>query len=817
MRSLLVKDIMNPNLLTVAADLSVAAVSQLMHQHHFGAVVVGTQAEISGIFSERDLLNKVIALGLDPLTTPVAQVMSSPVHTISEQTDLSSALQVLESLQIRHLPVVNAENLGVGMLGMRDLMAAMVKHLAEENQALTQLDQLKDEFLANTSHELRTPLNGIIGIAESLLAGVTGALSSDQSHNLSLIASSGRRLATLVNDILDFSQLKHKELRLAPRALDLKSVVEMVFFLLKALLPPELELKLDIPADLPAVWADEDRLHQIMYNLVGNAIKFTPQGLIQVSAHQAEQKIWIEVCDSGIGIPADKLERVFESFEQVEGDASRQYGGTGIGLAITRKLVELHGGHIAVESQMGQGSRFYFDLKPAQQAASEHIGTQPALFSDREPCQEEVRPAPQDLDESRALFRVLIVDDEAINAQVLVNLLSLENYQIAHAFNGSEALDLLKSPANFDLILLDIMMPQMTGYEVCQRIREQHSAAELPIILLTARNQISDLVKGFQVGANDYLSKPFSRHELKARIKTHIELAKISMAYSRFVPREFLACLGSESIVDVRLGDQVQAEMSVLFSDIREFTTLSESMSPKENFDFINSYLRRVSPLIRDHGGFIDKYIGDAVMALFAKSPEQALEAALEMLKMVTTQLNPHREAQGYLPIQIGIGLHTGLLMLGTIGENERMEGTVISDTVNIAARLEGLAKLYGARLIISDALLRHLPANHSYQLRALGDVDVKGKTQQVRVYEVLDADTPILCQQKLASMPRFAAGVKAYADQDDAVAEACFQQVLQAAPHDRAAAYFLQRARQRFHFKAQDELEMLLDLREKC
>ncbi|MCZ0904476.1 response regulator, partial [Microcoleus sp. HI-ES] len=166
---------------------------------------------------------------------------------------------------------------------------------------------------------------------------------------------------------------------------------------------------------------------------------------------------------------------------------------------------------------------------------------------------------------------------------------------------------------------------------VCEKIREKFTAIEVPIVMLTAKNQVSDLVQGFDAGANDFLTKPFVKNELLARIKTHIRLAKINAAYGRFVPHDFLRFLGHESIVDVRLGDQIQKEMTVLFSDIRSFTTISEAMTPQENFNFINSYLSRVSPVIRAHQGFIDKYIGDAIMALFPESADDAVRAAVEM------------------------------------------------------------------------------------------------------------------------------------------------------------------------------------------
>ncbi len=251
-------------------------------------------------------------------------------------------------------------------------------------------------------------------------------------------------------------------------------------------------------------------------------------------------------------------------------------------------------------------------------------------------------------------FTVLAVDDEPINLQVVANHLLLQRYTVIQAANGMEALTEIQNGLRPDLIILDVMMPKMSGYQVCKKIREQFPASEMPIVMLTAKNQVSDLVEGLGAGANDYLSKPVLKNELLARIKTHIELSKINTAYGRFVPHEFLRFLERDSIVDLRLGDQVQKEMSILFADIRSFTTLSEEMSPKQNFDFINSYLSRVGPVIRKHKGFIDKYIGDAVMALFPEAAEDALRAAIEMQEQVSLY-NIHRQKTGYLPLAIGL------------------------------------------------------------------------------------------------------------------------------------------------------------------
>jgi two-component system sensor histidine kinase ChiS len=386
----------------------------------------------------------------------------------------------------------------------------------------------------------------------------------------------------------------------------------------------------------------------------------------------------------------------------------------------------------------------------------------------------------------------LVVDDELINVQVLTNYLSLQNYRVAQAFDGHEALEAL-SESKPDLILLDIMMPKMSGYEVCQKIRAQYPTHELPIVLLTAKNQVSDLVAGFESGANDYLTKPFNKNELLARVRTHLRLAKINVAYGRFVPHEFLRFLERESIVDVHLGDQIQREMSILFSDIRAFTSLSEGMTPQENFNFLNSYLGRVSPIIREHNGFIDKYIGDAVMALFPEKVEDALQAAIEMRQEVS-RYNEYRLQSGFNEIGIGIGLHKGTLMLGTIGEEQRMEGTVIADAVNLASRLEGLSKLYGVSIIISEHALFSLYRPTRYTFRFLDRVQVQGKKETVAVFEIFDGDPPEVIELKLATQPDFERGLLHYHSQEFAKAQNYFEAVLARNPADKAAQLYCKR-----------------------
>jgi len=361
-------------------------------------------------------------------------------------------------------------------------------------------------------------------MAESLVDGAAGPMSIELKYNLSMIISSGKRLASLINDILDFSRMKNSTIELQQRPVDLHQLVDLVFVMANMLLHGKrIQLLNEVPVNLPLVKGDENRLQQIFINLVGNAIKFTDRGYVRVMARpagetQSPAMVEIIVEDTGIGIPQNKLHDIFKSFEQVDASISREYGGTGLGLSITKKLIELHGGTIRVESEQGKGSRFFFTLPVSS--------NQSTIAAEQAPAAPEA-PVPEALPVPAAVSgegtRILVVDDEPINLQVLTNQLSLERYSVMIATNGEDAIRIVEEHLP-DLLILDIMMPRMSGLEVCRRLRENHSLHELPILMLTAKNQLNDIIAGFEAGANDYLAKPFDKREMIARVNTLVAL-----------------------------------------------------------------------------------------------------------------------------------------------------------------------------------------------------------------------------------------------------------------------------------------------------
>ncbi|MCB0554832.1 MAG: response regulator [Phaeodactylibacter sp.] len=678
---------------------------------------------------------------------------------------------------------------------------AQLERQQQLNERLRQVDKLKDQFLANTSHELRTPLNGIIGLAEGLLEQEKD---TENIEDLTMIISSGKRLSSMVNDILDFSKLKNKEIEFHPKPVDVHALADIVLRIHAPMAKgKDLRLSNRVPKTGSVVLGDENRLAQILHNLVGNALKFTESGYIRIQAEPKDGKLQIAVQDTGTGIPDNKKEAIFQEFEQADGSIQREFTGTGLGLSISKKLVEVHGGSMWVESTLGKGSTFFFTIPLSKEKTAPHesgtdsvVRPYPNVRGQEAPRYHKLTLSPIAKEVVNGeQIRILLVDDEPINQRVLQNHLRKEHFLITPAMNGQEALQLVESEAPFDLVLLDVMMPRMSGYEVCQKIREQYLPSELPVIMVTAKNQVNDLVQGLAVGANDYLAKPFSREEFLARVKTHLYLHRINMATGKFVPTEFLHALGREAITEVRLGDQVLREVTVFFSDIRGYTTLSESMSPSDNFRFVNTLNGRLGPYIRDNHGFINQYLGDAIMAIFPEKAGDALRAGIAM-QQALQEYNVYRRQKGRKPVRLGMGIHTGPLIMGIIGDHKRMDAATIADTVNTASRIENLTKYYRAGMLLSeDSYLQIAPGEELF-FRYLGKVQVMGKQKPLGIYECFSGDEPQDRQLKMETREQFEAAVEAYFKQDFTQALQGLLQVLAHHPQDQAAHLFMEEAR---------------------
>ncbi|WP_235945999.1 ATP-binding protein [Saccharibacillus alkalitolerans] len=506
------------------------------------------------------------------------------------------------------------------LLAFLGAVAYAIRHYFRNHRALAGLaaelqkaNQTKADFLANTSHELRTPLHGMINMADSVLAAEGDALTERSRRDLQLLGQVGRRMNVLLGDLLDVSQLRENRLTVRPGPVKVQSAAAGVLDMLRYMTAGKpLELKLEIPDGFPAVYADEKRLTQILFNLVHNAIKFTPSGEVTVRAEVVGGHAEIRVSDTGIGIDGRELARIFSPYEQ--GDSLRNAAGIGLGLSISRSLAELHGGELRAESEPGRGSSFFFSLPLAEVSVGEPLSGNRrnadapagALFLfDEDADVRRIAEAPEKRresplpahpaaaglaevrggepgwndgpEDSDSRPTVLAVDDDPVNLRVLRSMLPEEHYRVTSALSGAEALERLEE-CPWDLIIADVMMPQMSGYELSARIRERYSRAELPILLLTARSRPEDIYAGFAAGANDYLSKPADALELNYRVKALTDL-KRSVSERLSLEAAYL---------------QAQIQPHFLFNALNSITALSgiDLDRMNETIEAFGSYLK---------------------------------------------------------------------------------------------------------------------------------------------------------------------------------------------------------------------------------
>jgi two-component system sensor histidine kinase ChiS len=394
------------------------------------------------------------------------------------------------------------------------------------------MNRMKDEFLANTSHELKTPLHGILNLSQALSEGKEGELNAAQRNQLEVVITVARRMSNLINDILDLSRLKNMGIQLHLQPVDIRAVVAAQQEVFRHYIGEKpVSLRLEWPEVLPYALADESRLLQILYNLIGNAVKFTTEGKVTVSALAEGSMLHISITDTGIGIPPDMLDTIFQSFEQAGTSVAREYGGAGLGLGIAKRLVELHGGQISVVSEVGKGSVFTFTIPISARHGKETskfrgVAGETAVvrFANGLP---EVAAASISSEASKPMQAILAVDDDPVNLRVLMAALAEEPYELLTAGSGAEALSLLESVGHrIGLVILDVMMPGLSGYETCRRIRLKYPLSELPVLLTTVRNEPEDILSGFDAGANDFLSKPFQSYELRARARTLLDMKR---------------------------------------------------------------------------------------------------------------------------------------------------------------------------------------------------------------------------------------------------------------------------------------------------
>lgn len=481
-----------------------------LHRDLIKEVVVHLGVTINSIIGRMEVIR---LLNESQAMTEELQVQSEELQTQSEEL----------KMQTEELTTIN-ERLEERTRDAEQKTHELEKVQVELRQSAEQLRQssnYKSEFLANMSHELRTPLNSILILSEMLAENHENHLSDDELEYAKVIHDSGEDLLNLINDILDLSKVEAGKMDLWFREMDVYEIPQHIQNLFMPIANQKgLELSVDVANNLAEFFhTDVKRFHQVLNNLLSNALKFTEEGSVTVKVDRAritpamrqlsDTWITVSVTDTGIGIPKNKQNIVFESFQQADGATVRKYGGTGLGLSICREVTKLLGGWITLSSTEGQGSTFtvYLPSLPDGNAAQTNIAVQEAVYTDAAPA----------MGVSKSIFdekHILIVDDDYRNIYALRQALEHKGVHILEASNGVECLNILQTATRVDAVLMDIMMPEMDGYETMERIRKDLQLHELPIIALTAKAMKQDQDRAFEAGASDYISKPLNLEQL---------------------------------------------------------------------------------------------------------------------------------------------------------------------------------------------------------------------------------------------------------------------------------------------------------------
>ncbi|AIQ23990.1 histidine kinase [Paenibacillus sp. FSL H7-0737] len=488
------------------------------------------------------------------------------------------------------------------------------KENMELNEQLKKADKLKDQFLANTSHELRTPVHGIMNIAQNIITKEKDRLYESSRQDMELLITISRRMSHMLGDLLDVVRLQEHRVILHQEPILVQSVVPGVINMLQYMTEGKpVRLSMNIPESMPPILADEKRLVQVLLNLVHNALKYTEQGLVSVSAEEKDAHVFIYVTDTGVGMTEETMARVFLPYEQ--GPHGINDGrGIGLGLSISRQLVELHGGSLSIHSELGKGSTFSFAL-PLADSYSEQIVREVSPITTYTPDEIYKQMAEWGISEqtnqhtdkipplfTNAKVNLLVVDDDPVNLNVLKGILENEPYLITTVNSAQEALDWLDKKS-WDLLISDVMMPHMSGYELTQKVRARYSLYELPVLLLTARSQPEDIYTGFYSGANDYVTKPVDAVELKYRIRaltamkiSFNERVRIEAAYlqAQIQPHFLFNTLNSIAALSDMDTKKMQELITAFTSFLRisfDFLNIGELVNLSHELELVESYL----------------------------------------------------------------------------------------------------------------------------------------------------------------------------------------------------------------------------------
>ncbi|MGC9356405.1 MAG: GAF domain-containing protein [Anaerolineae bacterium] len=447
--------------------------------------------------------------------------------------------------------------------------ARLYQEAQETAERLKEVDRLKSEFLANMSHELRTPLNSIIGFSRVILKGIDGPLTEMQTTDLQAIHDSGKHLLNLINDVLDLSKIEAGKMEFVFEPTDIREVVQGVLTTAIALVKERpVDLQQDLPEDLPLVLADERRIRQVILNLVGNAAKFTEQGYIRVSAERQDGEILIAVEDTGIGIPVEKYDEVFQEFRQVDSSSTRRYGGTGLGLPVSKKFVEAHGGRIWFESEVGKGTIFYISL-PLDGPSAE-------------------KPEGEVQGEGKL---ILTVDDDEGVITLFRRYLEQQGYRVVGLTRGERVVDEVKRLQPY-AVTLDILLPDANGWQIIQNLRSDPETQNVPIVVCSI---VSDRDRGLSMGVTDYLVKPILEQDLLdalARLSDVVSPSKILVVDDNPDDRNLLLRILEEVDYEVVAASGGAEAIMRIHSDPPDVIVLDLMMPDVDGFAVLESLKR---------------------------------------------------------------------------------------------------------------------------------------------------------------------------------------------------------------------------------
>ncbi|HYX18992.1 MAG TPA: response regulator [Nostoc sp.] len=641
----------------------------------------------------------------------------------------------------------------------------------QQAERLLELDKQKTEFFQNISHEFRTPITLIQGPLESAVAAGEG-LSYSQS---AIALRNSRRLLRLVNQLLDLQRLNAGRMQPSFHPCDL---AEFVTQIVESFRPYCEKKRLHLVTQLDEcspVYLDMEKFDKVVYNLLSNAMKFTPEGgTISVRLKSERDRCILQVQDTGIGIVKEQIPHLFERFRQAEGSANRSYEGSGLGLALVKELVELHGGKVTVESVYGQGTTFSLWLVsgnahlPTQQVLETptELNTSRAsveladleLVSTTDNIEDITINSSPSIDTQDSTLKtqhsILVVDDNPDLRTYVSEIFRRNGYHVRTARNGSEGHSLAQEIIP-SLIVTDLMMPLVSGLEMIHLIRKEEKLKGIPIILLTAKADEETRIEGTEHGADAYLAKPFNDRELLAEVRNLLALKEnerriieLNTYLTESVLKRFLPAVLVQKAATGDLTLDLRPEprlITVLFSDIVGFTQLSNTLRSRRVAELLNEYLEAMTKVVFGNGGTVDKFMGDAILALYGApeelTPNEQVRRAINTARAMhrsLAELNQRWRNQGVFDgdrltsVQFRCGIHQGTAVVGMFGSAQRADYTAIGPSVNIAARLQAAA--IPGTILVSAAVADYLQEE---EITKGSPLELKGVDETVLTFAV--------------------------------------------------------------------------------